>query len=634
VPLTSYADPFTLTLASASASEARVFIDLFVMLATAAVVATIFKKLRLATIPGYLIAGAIVGPFALKLVGKVETVEQISRLAIILLMFTIGLMLETGSLRRGMLSILAVGAVSTALVVLAAWPTSMLFGPSAPQALAIAMAFSMSSTAILLRVLQERREFRQPHGQLCLGVAIVQDIVSVILLAALPLIVAWDQGASQNVVQGGRSMNPAALWAMRLGAVACIIILGRVGLPRLLNLVARADKSGTGGSELVLVLSAALAVAAALALGSLGFSPEMGAFLAGFMLSFTPFRHQLAGQLAPMKDLLMAVFFTSVGLQIDPAVLVNNWAHVLFGVAILIVGKAVLVGATAWALGASGSVALLGGIYLANAGEFSLVIVNGALAAGLFERQGVATVIAIVVVSLVISPMLVGPAHRWAIAAGRLPLAPWIRRSAMRAGTPTTHEHADKTHAENDSPHDANEPHPHHLGRHVIIAGYGPVGRTLADRLRKRGISIAVIELNPKTVHKQSRRGMAIVYGDVTNPEVLESAGIREADALVLTVPDELATVRACQIAKSMAPDVFIAARTNYLSQAIQARKMGADSVIVEEIATADAMGDLVVELLETRRPGTQAPGAPATADSRPPTQSNEPNTSAPDGSH
>lgn len=590
-------------IAAVPQGESRLFIDLLAILATAGFIATIFKRLRLESIPGYLVAGAIVGPHALRLVSSAETVEQISQLAIILLMFTIGLMLETSALHRGMLSILAVGVVSTVLVTLGNWPIVMLLGGTPPRAMVVSMALSMSSTAVLLRLLQQRRELKQPHGQLCVGVSIAQDILSVVFLAALPIILVWEKGDAAEVARAGsRTMSPAMLWFMRLTAMVCVIVLGRIGIPRLLHFVARSDRGrgGTGSAELVLVVSAALAVGAALVLGSLGFSPEMGAFLAGFMLSFTPYRHQLAGQLAPMKDLLMAIFFTAVGLKLDPSVMIHSWGHIVFGVLMLLVGKTVVIGATSWALGASGSVALLGGVYLANAGEFSLVIIASAAAAGMLEPSAVAALIAIVVVSLVVSPLLVEPAHAWALRAGRLRLAPWISASVLRASHHETHE---GPRAADDPP---ESPHADHSEHRVIIAGYGPVGRSLADRLIKRRVPVTIIELNPRTVEKQTTLGTSIIYGDVTNPEVLESAGIRAADALVITVPDELAVMRACQVAKTLRPDLFIATRTSYLSQAIRARALGADSVIVEEIVTAEAMANLVAELLEARKYSTR----------------------------
>ncbi|HRJ49688.1 MAG: cation:proton antiporter [Phycisphaeraceae bacterium] len=592
----------TLIIASAPAGgDSRLFVDLLSILATAAVIATIFRRLRLESIPGYLVAGALVGPHALRLVTDLTTVEQISQLAIILLMFTIGLMLDASAVKRGMLSMLGVGVLSTGLVTLLAWPVVMAFGASAPRGLLVAMALSMSSTAVLLRVLQRRREVRQIHGQLCVGVSIVQDLISVVALASLPLLAAWDGAPMDEGAILSRDMHPALVWLMRLAAVAFVIVLGRIALPRLLAVVARTDR-GQGGSELALVTSAALAVGAALVLGSLGFSPEMGAFLAGFMLSLTPFRHQLAGQLAPMKDLLMAVFFTAIGMRLDAAVLLNHWPAVIAGMVLLVAGKSIVIALTAWAMGASGRVAVLSGVYLANAGEFSLVIVSSAAIAGFLPDEQVGMTIAMVVCSLVVSPLLVGPAHGLAEWATRIKPAPWIAGGAMRHGGNLSSVEGDGEEAGLDGAESHGEPKMPLRDHRVIIAGYGPVGRSLADRLGKRGIPVTVIEMNPKTVERQATLGRSILYGDVTNPEVLESAGIRTADALVITVPDEMAVMRACQVARSLAPEIFIATRTTYLSQAIKARQLGADSVVVEEIVTAESMTALVTGLLEARR--------------------------------
>ena len=585
-------------LASGDPEGQRFFIDLLVILAAAAIVATIFRRAKLETIPGYLVAGAlagaVAGPGGLGIIRDTNEVESISGLAIILLMFSIGLMLDTGSMRRGMLPILGVGAVSTLLNVLAGWPIVMAFGNKAAPALVIAMAMSMSSTAVLLRILQQRRELRQMHGRVCVGVSIVQDIVSVLLMAMIPPIAVWA-GATAGVSavpldeDTGLSASTELVrkGALYFGGIIAMLAAGRVLLPRLVGAVARSE-AHSGSSELVLVLSAAIAMGSALATAALKFSPEMGAFLAGLMLSFTPFRHQLAGQIAPMKDLLMAVFFTAIGLKISPQVLGAHWVEITAGVAILIVLKAGVLGLTSWAFGAAGSVSVLTGVYLAQAGEFSLVILGVADRAAVFHSAGVGVPIAVVVLSLMISPMLVNPAHRLAARLSGVRPPPWLRRSLL-----VQSEKSDEG-----GVHDGAE------GREgtVLIAGFGPVGRHLADKFQRTGRPYTIIELNPVTVFKQHRMGRPIVYGDVTNPEVLETAGIRHAEALILTIPDEDAIVRAVEIARRIAPGLFIAARTNYLSQAIQARQAGADHVTVEEVATAGLMEREVMEKLAARR--------------------------------
>lgn len=577
---------------SARAGGARLLLDLLAILATAAAVAAIFRRLHLGMIPGYVVAGAIVGPHAFGLVQSPENVENISRLAVILLMFTIGLMLEARSLRSGMVSSLAVGVISTLATVLLMWPVGLLFGSNGSASLSVAMAIAMSSTAVLMRVMQERRELRSPHGRLCLAISIAQDLLSVVMLAAIPLIarVGGVQAGpvDVNAVQSG---VPAALeWTAAIGrsvgAIAGIVVVGYAVLPRLLTWLGR-SKDGTGGfSELVLLLSAATGLGAALATGAVGFSPEMGAFLAGFMLSLTPFRHQLAGQLQPLRDLLLAVFFTGVGLTLDPSVLVDHWAKIGMGVLVVLSLKTLVIGGASWMLGAPARTSVLSGVYLSMGGEFSLVVLGGALAAGLITPEANAAVVSVIVITLVVGPLLVPWAHRTAQRGASWPLAPWIRNSALREASP--------------------EPEVGHPGLvgcgNVVIAGFGPVGRHIAQQLERQGVPITVIELNPSTVRRQTTLGRTIVYGDVANPEVLESAGVRHAEAVIITVPDEEAALKACRVVRELAPSVFIAARMSFLSQALRAKEFGADHVTVEEIATGDLMARDVLDKIVSRR--------------------------------
>lgn len=603
---------------AATEGVSRVALDLLAILAMAVVVATLFKRLRLETIPGYLIAGAIAGPHALGLIGSTERVDQISSLATILLMFGIGLHMDVGAMQRGMVSILGIGVVSTLGVTIVAWAILLALGVPAPAALVVAIALSMSSTAVFVRVLGARREFRSLHGRVGLGVAIVQDIVAIVAMAALPLIARWAKGASY-VPEADPSQLPRAVEllssaARSIGGVAGLLVLGKYVLPRVLREVTR-----VGSGELLLVLSGAIALAAAISTAALGFSPEMGAFLAGFMLAATPYRYQLSGQLAPIRDLLMAVFFTAVGLAVDPRLLVEHWGMILLGVIGVMVIKTLVIAASAWAGGMTGPGAILTGVYLGNAGEFTLVILAAAAEKGVLDETTRGNVIVVVIASLVLAPLVVGPGHRLAERFSALRLAPWIRTNALRVSTLATTKDAGAASDASDSAAEgasiepdapahgpvevAGEaiPSTEHQGHHVIIAGFGPVGRAVADRFDVRGTFYTVVELNPSTVLRQKKVGRRVVYGDITNVEVLESAGIHSADAVILTIPDEDAVLRACQVIRSIAPDVFISARTAFLSQAFRAQQLGADHVVVEEVATAQSMEREVVARLDAR---------------------------------
>lgn len=586
----------------ASSSSVGSGVDLVVILMLAAIVATIFAKLRLEAIPGYLVAGAIASPHAFRLVRSGEAVSQISELAVILLMFGIGLHLDASHIGRGMVHVLGIGLLSTITFIALAFPLCISAGLEPPVALAVAMALSMSSTAILVRVVAARRELRAVHARVGLGASIVQDLFAVVVLAVLPFIARWagiqNTSAATNatgIQSWFDSLPPAvellARAGLSLGGIVVLTTIGRYLLPAAMRVVA-----ATGSGELTLVFSAAVALGAALSTRLLGFSAEMGAFMAGFLLATTPFRHQLAGQFAPVRDILMAVFFTAVGLNVDPAVI----AHYPFTIIIATLGIAALkiatVGMTGWAMGLTPRSALLTGVYLGNAGEFTLVVLTAAAAIGLLSPEQSAIVIACVVCSLTLSPLLIGPAHKLAEHTNRWPIASWIKADALRDSSGTHHE--------TDMPTD-----------HVVIAGFGPVGRAIADRLEIAGVSLVVIELNPQTVQRQSRLGKRrIVYGDVTNEEVLASAGVREASAFVVTIPDESSALRAVQAVRAMAPDVFIAARTAFLSGSFKAQQLGANHVTVEEVATAEAMQREVLVQIRKRMKDPASPVEPGNA--------------------
>ena len=581
-------------------------IGLVVILVTAAVVATLFRRFRLQIIPGYIIAGALVSILASTIKQKYEIglgeVENISSFATVLLMFTIGLQLEIDSLRRSMISVFGLGITATIACAAALSLCAMAFGLSAPVAIAVGMALSISSTAVLLRVLQERRELHQTHGRLCVGVSIAQDLMSILMLGLLPAIAAWHAaGRPGEHAAAPPDFRGAAITVLvGLAGVTLLLMIGRYALPALLEFVAdvgargASGKSGFGSKELVLVSSAAIALSAAVATSVLGFSPELGAFLAGLLLAFTPYRTQLAGQFEPLRDLLMAIFFTTVGLGIHVHEITPYLLPIVLGVVVLMSVKIVVTWVCVWALGSSAPLAVITAIYLGNAGEFSLVLLAAASEtqpAPILAGAPLGAMIAVVVLSLILSPFMFAWAHPLAARVQRIGPPPWSKRLSvlLRADT---HEPA---------PAEA-EAHANIQARHVIIAGFGPVGRSLAARLDVQKVPYTVIELNPETVRRQRKLGRSILYGDITNPEVLEAAGARIADAVVITIPDDEATLRAIATARGLSATTFIACRTGYLSGAFRAYEAGADHAVVEEVVTADAMEKQIFEKLQSRR--------------------------------
>ncbi len=341
------------------------------------------------------------------------------------------------------------------------------------------------------------------------------------------------------------------------------------------------------GGEVLIVISAAVALGAAVLSSAMGFSPELGAFIAGLLLASTPFRHQIAGQFIPMRDLFLAVFFTAVGMSLPISVFATGWGVVLAGLAVLIAAKVASIAISAWCLGASARVGLLAGATLAPAGEFTLLMLAQAVAAGLITSHHAGHGIAVVFLSILAAPLVAWGSRKAIVFAERLPPAPWIRHSSLRP-------------REENIATDA----PRGGAFRAVVAGYGPVGRNVADALSRQGVEITLIEMNARTVVKQGALGRNVVYGDASNPDVLGTAGVQEAHAFILTMPDEDAMLRACRAARGINPAIFIAARANTLSRGLQAMQLGADHAVVEEMVTAEAMAEEVLTRVKDRMSG------------------------------
>lgn len=623
MPLITFLASSGATVPDGSQSLGVILVVLFV---TAAIVATVFRRFKMEAIPGYLIAGALVGPHALGLISDSASVEQISELALVLLMFTLGLHLDVNSMRKGLVHIVAVGVSSTLVSALLIWGLLLVLGIPRPNALILSLGMSMCSTAVLVRVIMSRRETSSLHGRVSLGISIVQDLLSVLMLGLIPVIVAWGGAADTSPSAGMRIASGLPDWLngilkglLASSGVFLMLVVGRKVLPWILDRVSKLRSD-----ELVLVAAAAIALVCAAWTTFIGFGNAMGAFLAGFMLGLTPYRYQLSGQLSPMRDLLMAVFFTSVGLKVAPAEVVTNLVPILVTLIGVLTIKTFCVGLSCYLAGMTARSSLLTGAYVGNAGEFTLVII--ASGAALLSPSETGMSIAVVTLSLIATPFLLPGARTLAAKLIDVPLSPWIRSGVLKdtdatqqiaqprkapqsevdklrlqpdsGGDPTTITSAppDGITAEASSKkpvddttgekHDAVPDRP----RHVIVAGFGPVGRALADRLDVQKVPYTIVELNANTIQRQNTLGRRVVYGDITNREVLERAGLHHSDAIFITIPDDDATLRATQVIREADKNIFIAVRTSFLSGKFTAMGLGADVVTVEEVATAVAM--------------------------------------------
>ncbi len=562
---------------AAGGAAPDLLVDLLVVLTMAGLVALVMRRLRVAVVPAYLIAGMIAGPGALKLVSSTESMEGLARLAIVLLLFGIGLQLHLSALKSALGRFVIAGVGSTLGSTALLWPVGIAFGLSAPSALAVAMALSLSSTAVVLQLLSGRREMNRRHGRLSFAILVIQDLIVLGMLAAIPAISAWANASLPTPMDSPPDIGAFALDSLkRAGGLALIVVIAKWAVPRVL-----AEATKGQGADVLLVLTTAIAIGAAAATQGLGFSPELGAFLAGFTLASTPMKHQISGQIGPLRDLFVAVFFTAVGMRLAPATLIELWIPISIGLTVMILVKTVSIGAWNWAVGAGGAASTLVALTLAQAGEFGLLMLASIDREGMLSRDEFDTLVAIVVLSLILTPTLASLGRLLAPLMRNAPLPPWIQ--GVIADAPGYGDFAKDE-------------------RYVVLAGYGPVGRTIAEALEAASVRYTIIEMNPRTVRDLQEKGISAVYGDASNPEVLDSAGIMGADALVLTIPDEEASLRACETARRVAPDAFIAARTTLASRGDLATTLGADHVTVDELATAEKMRDMVMQRLRERR--------------------------------
>lgn len=545
--------------------------DLAVVLLAAAVAGWVLHRFKLSTIPGYLIAGVAIGPSLLGWVADPAGIEEVGHLALVLLMFVIGLHLELPAGRGGVFRPIAVGAASTIGTGLIVTGGVGLLGVGWPEAVAIGMAASMSSTAVVMKMLAQRRETNQSVGRLSLGILLTQDMLVIAMLAAIPAVAIWAGVAPGSGEEGGGGMTPAG-FLVAGGGLILVVLVARWGLPRALRLAAaRTD------SELLLVFSGSAALGAGVLTAQIGFSAELGAFIAGFVLSPTPFRHQVEAQLSPIRDLLLAIFFVWIGLGLDLAALGPAWWTVVPALVVIFLIKLGSIAGSAALFGVSGPLALRAGATLGQAGEFSLVVLAAGVAAGLVGERNAAVFIAVTTLSLMLTPGM-----------SKLGLQLALRFRNLRV-----YKEAE---GEGDSEPSGEVSNETGYTDHVIIAGFGPVGRALRRQLELRDVPTVIVDLNPETVRTQRANGNAAVFGDITNAPVLEEARIHRARAVALTVPDDEAMLKACRAIRAVRGDVLIIVRAGVMSSGLRAREAGADLVTVAEIATAEVMARDVVD--------------------------------------
>ena len=556
-------------------------VNLSVSLVLAVVLGLITQRLRLSPIVGYLLAGIAIGPQTPGFVADAKLASELAEIGVVLLMFGVGLHFDL----RDLLAVRRIalpGAVGQIVVATAlGMIVTLLAGLSVAAGIVIGIAVSVASTVVLIRMLMDNDVLHTPRGHIAVGWLIVEDIFTVLVLVALP--------AFAGVVRGQAAEGQSVLLALGLAVVKVavlgliVVVGGRVAIPWLLRQVA-----STRSRELftLTILALALAIATGSAVG-FGVSMALGAFLAGVVVGQTEVSHQAAADALPMRDAFAVLFFVSVGMLFDPAVILTHPWLLLGLLVIVFVAKPLTAFLIVWGLRYSVRSALTVAIALAQIGEFSFLLADEARRNQLLPTEACSLLVACALLSITANPLLfraIEPLERW------LRSKPRFWRALNRRSEASGEELNLEMRARLTSLRQGEQ-----QPTTAVIVGYGPVGQTAARILRDFDIRPVVVDLNLDTVRGLAESKGTAIYGDATQRDILEAAGIREAKYLLVTIPDVLARTVTIMVAKDLNPNLRVFARARYLQERAWLEEVGAAGIVTEEGETALGLAALLL---------------------------------------
>ena len=515
------------------------------------------RLLKLPPMLGYLVVGVLIGPNALALAKDTAGVKYLAEFGVVFLMFVIGLEFNLPKLRSMRTLVFGLGMSQVVLTVLGAMAGNLLLAAAATWvgiqwdlgwqgAVVLGAAFAMSSTAIVVKLMAERLELESEHGRRVMGVLLFQDLAVVPLLVLIPAL--GDSGENM-----ARALGLALLKATVL--LTLLLVGGQRVMRWWLTLVARRK------SEELFVLNLLLiTLGLAWLTEHAGLSLALGAFVAGMLVAETEFKHQVETDIRPFHDVLLGLFFITIGMKLDWRPVLDEWFLVLLLTVLPVLAKAVLVAGLAWVFRATPGVAIRTGLYLAQAGEFGFVLLTLGADRGLVSPQWVSPVLACMVMSMLATPFIVMAANRVVM---KLSASEWLMQSVQLTSIA---KKSIKTEA------------------HVIIAGYGRSGQNLARLLDKEQIPYMALDLDPDRVRQAAAAGQSVVFGDAARLPSLMAAGLSRASAVVVSYHDTPSALKILQLVRSQAPTVPVIVRTIDDTDLEKLRDAGATEVVPEAI--------------------------------------------------
>ena len=539
-------------MAADASGAAGDLVQVVALLAAGVIAVPLFKRIGLGSVLGYLVAGLCIGPFGLGLFTDAHAILHVAELGVVMFLFLIGLEMEPSRLWGMRREIFGLGLAQVGASIAALTLVGLALGFSLAVAFVAGTGFVLTSTAIVMQLLEERGSLSTPKGQRIVAILLLEDLAIVPLLAVVAFLA--PGGAATGTADRAYAVGLALL------SVAALVAAGRWLLNPMFRLLAAAKaREVMTAAALLVVLGAALAMQFG------GLSMAMGAFLAGVLLSESSFRHQLEADVEPFRGILLGLFFLGVGMSLDLTVIAANWALILTGVAAYMVVKSLVIYAVARLLRAGHAEATERAALMAQGGEFAFVLYAAAAGAGIIDGPTNAILTATVILSMAVTPLMV-------IAFDRL--GPKATASTDGVEVPET------------------------LAGSALIVGFGRFGQIVSQPLIARGCSLSIIDTNPTAIRVAEDFGFKVYYGDGARLDILHAAGAATARAILICIDDRDAARRIAAIAKAEFPLVPVLARARDREHAIALLQAGVAYQLRETLESALAFGEQALRTL------------------------------------
>ncbi|MCJ8166320.1 cation:proton antiporter [Pontibacter sp. E15-1] len=528
--------------------------DIVIILGLAVVVILLFQRFRFPTILGFLATGVIAGPHGLSLINATHDIEILAEVGVILLLFIIGMEFSLRSLAMIKRTVLLGGTVQVMATIGLVWVVMLLLDFSNSESIFMGFLIALSSTAIVLKLLQDKGDINSPQGRVVLGVLIFQDIIVVPMMLVTPL-----------MAGGSEDIGTALLWMGLKGVFVIVFVLisARYLVPMLLYAVAK-----TKSKELFILCVVVICFAVAWLTSSLGLSLALGAFLAGLIISESEYSHQATSNILPFREIFTSFFFVSIGMLLDFSFLLQHFPIILLFTVLTFLIKGTVATLAARMLQYPLRISLLVGLSIFQVGEFAFILSKTGIEFGLLSEETYQYFLSVSLLTMAITPFII---EYYQKIAGKIG-APF---TSNQEPMPFTHTHPDE--------HGDLPP----LDDHIIIIGFGINGRNVAKAAKHANIPYVILELNAVTVKNERKLGQPIVYGDAVHSMILTHINVLRARVVVVAISDPEATRRIIASIREISDKVHIIVRTRFVQEMEENYKIGADEVIPEEFETS-----------------------------------------------